>query len=348
MAFLYFIVMLGGIILLHEFGHFIFAKLFGVYVYEFALGMGPTLFKWEGKETKYSIRLLPLGGYCAMAGEEANDEAQGIPENRLYSGLSGIKKIIILAAGPLMNFILAWFLFVGIYLGLGEIVDPPLPYINGVIEESPAQAAGFEFGDKIVKITFSDGSDIEPNDFYDIIQAISAHHDEAVYTVERAGELKDITVTPQYVEEEDRYIIGITMPEANVRKLTIGECFTAGTEYFTDAVSLLFEVIGQLFHGIGLDTLSGPIGIYTATAEQIEYGFVSYLSLVGLLSLNIGIMNLIPVPMFDGGRILLTAIEMIIGKRLPKKLENALMLGSLGLVLLLFVYSTANDIIRLL
>ena len=143
-------------------------------------------------------------------------------------------------------------------------------------------------------------------------------------------------------------MIGIVAPESHVRQLSFVETIQEGNAYFWDSVDMLFDTRRMLVNGVGLDSLSGPVGIYTITEQQVSNGLLSFLSLVGLLSLNVGFMNLLPVPMFDGGRMLITFIEMVIRKDIPEKLEIALMWGSLLLIVALFVLTTVNDISRLL
>ena len=345
---IYFILMLSAIILIHELGHFLMARLFNVYVYEFALGMGPQILKWQGKETVYSLRLFPLGGMVVLAGDDQKDADFEIPNNRLVSAIAGWKKILIFLAGPLMNFILAWVIFVGIYTNLGYVFDPPPAVINGVIEDSPAEKAGFEFGDQILKISFADGTSIEPKDFYEIIQHTQLHTDETVYTIRRNDEEIEIKVLPVYNETEDRYLVGMLLPESNKRAIDFLGAIQEGSKDFMTSTTAMVEVLQNMLRGIGLKNLSGPVGIYTMTEQQISYGLISFLSLVALLSVNVGFMNLLPVPMFDGGRILLILIETIIGRRLPEKLEIGLMYGSLALIVALFIFVTFNDVSRLL
>jgi len=345
---IYFILMLSAIILIHELGHFLMARLFNVYVYEFALGMGPRVLQWKGKETIYSLRLLPIGGMVAMAGDEQKEDDFEIPSNRLLGAIAGWKKIFIFLAGPLMNFILAWVIFVGIYANLGYVFDPPPAVINGVIEDSPAEKAGFEFGDQILKISFADGTSIEPKDFYEIIQYTQLHTDETVYTIKRNEEELEITVLPAYNAAEDRYLVGMLLPESNKRAINFVGAIQEGSKDFIASTTAMVKVLQTMLKGIGLNNLSGPVGIYTMTEQQISYGIISFLSLVALLSVNVGFMNLLPVPMFDGGRVLIVLIESIIGKKLPEKLEIGLMYGSLALIVGLFIFVTFNDVSRLL
>ncbi|MDD6468082.1 MAG: M50 family metallopeptidase [Erysipelotrichaceae bacterium] len=348
MTIIYFILMLSAIILIHEFGHFLMAKLFHVYVYEFALGMGPQLLKWQGKETVYSIRLFPIGGFVSLAGDEHEESTEGIPQHRLMPYLANWKKLCVFLAGPFMNFILAWVIFVGIYMHIGYVVDPPLPIVNGVIENSVAEQAGFHYGDEIIKLTFSDGSSIEPKSFYDILEFMQLYHDETTYTISRGDEVIELVVAPEYNEEEKRYMIGILLPETHARQLNFYEMIQEGNRYFWDSTDMMIKTLQRIVRGIGVDSLSGPVGIYTMTEQQVSYGFESFMALVGLLSLNVGFMNLIPIPMFDGGRILITLVEMLTRKKLPEKIEYALMMGSLVLLFGLFIFVTLNDITRII
>ena len=345
---IYFILMLSAIILIHEVGHFCMARLFNVYIYEFSIGMGPKILKWKGKETVYSLRLLPVGGMVAMAGDEQREDASEIPNNRLFSTIANWKKICILLAGPVMNFILAWVILVGIYTNLGYVIDPPPAVINGVIENSPAQKAGFEFGDKILKITFKDGTTVEPKDFYELIQYTQLHTDETIYTIMRGEEVSEISVTPEFNETENRYMVGMLAPESNQRQLDFFGAIKEGSRDFVTATTSMIEVLQTMLRGVGLNNLSGPVGIYTITEQQISYGIIAFLSLVAMLSVNVGFMNLLPIPMFDGGRILITLIESVTKRKLPERIETGLMLGSLALILLLFVFVTFNDVSRLL
>lgn len=352
---LLFVVMLSVIISIHEFGHFIVAKMNHVYVYEFSIGMGPLLFQKKGKETVYSIRAIPIGGYCAMAGEDNKENVQEvyktdavIPDERTLNHIPWYRQIAIMLAGPVMNFLLAWIIFISLYASLGYRIDPAPAYINTVSPGSPAEAAGLMSGDKILRLTYEDGSFIEPATFTAMVEENMFHKDETVvYTVERGGATVDCKVTPVYDETQDRYLIGISSPEPTVVEIKGMEVIRTANRYFAENAGLIFKVLGKLLRGKGMENLSGPIGIYTATAQEIQYGFISFLALVGVLSLNIGIMNLLPIPIFDGGRILIALIEAILRKPLSEKVKNAIMSASLGLILLLMVVVTFNDISRL-
>ena len=346
---LYFILMLSAIILIHELGHFLVARLFNVYIHEFAIGMGPKILTWKGKETLYSIRLLPIGGMVVMAGDEDDESEVVVETDRLVNKLPGWKRIVIMVAGPVMNFILAWILLVGIFANIGYIHEAPPAIVNGVLEGSVAEVAGFEFGDEIIKINASDGKFVEPSNSQELIQFTSSYaDDEMVYTIKRGEETIDFTVTPVFDEASGRYLVGVIFPEATKVEITFVDALKLGTEELVSAAQSTVTVLGDIITGRALDTLSGPLGIYAMTEQQVSYGFMSFLSLVALLSLSVGFMNLLPIPIFDGGRILLVLAEMVIGRRLPQKLEVGLMFGGLVLVLLLTILVTANDLTRLL
>ncbi len=347
MTIIYFIVLLSVIITIHEFGHFITAKMFGVYCNEFSLGMGPQLFKKKIGETTYSLRALPIGGFVSMAGEADAQIEIEVPYERTIKGIAKWKQIIVFLAGIFMNFILAWVIFSGVILASGSYALAPQPIIDGIIENSAASEANLQKGDRIVAVKFSDGTEIHPDDFYDILTYTSIYHDEALYTIERGNEQLTFLLTPRYSEETDSYLIGVMIPPSQVISINLLNAGYYGFDYLADTAKEMFETVLRLFRGIGLNQLSGPVGIYNATAQQVSYGLRNYLLLIGLMSLNIGIFNAIPLPALDGGRVFLLLIEMVIGKPLNKKFENAIILASFALFFALMIFVTFQDVIRL-
>ena len=213
MTIIYFLLLLSAIILIHEAGHLVAAKLFGVYCYEFSFGMGPVLLKHKGKETQYSLRALPVGGFVAMAGETDGDEAYPdveVPAGRRLTEKKPWQKIIIMLAGVFMNFVLAFMIFSLVILHNGTFASSPKAVVSTVVENSPAEKAGFQSGDKILEITKKDGSSIKPETFMDMQAFSSGYADEETYKIDRDGEILSITLTPEYSEEQDAYLIGIT------------------------------------------------------------------------------------------------------------------------------------------
>lgn len=341
-----FIFVLGLIVLVHELGHLLSAKSFKVYCKEFAIGMGPKLFSWKGKETTYSLRALPFGGFVSMLGEEGV-EAEGIPFERSIKGIARWKQLIVMLAGIVMNFILAFVIILGLHLSTGVVSVNPEPIIAGVLENTPASNAGLQTNDRIVKVTFSDGTSLEPKDFYQVLEALQMYHDTMVFTIQRSNELLEFEVTPQYSQTEERYLIGITIPEPSY--VSIHPLESVGYA-FSDLASIALSMVttlSRLVRGIGLDAVSGPVGIYQIASDTAQMGFSSVLYLAAILSLNVAIFNLLPLPIMDGGRSLLLMVEMVTHKPINKTVEQALMLVSMGLLFLLMIWVTTQDLFRL-
>lgn len=345
MSIIYFILILSVIIIIHELGHLLTAKYFHVYCQEFSIGMGPVIYKHQGKETAFSIRALPLGGFVSMAGEEGVDD-ESIPFERTLKGIAWWKQVIIMAAGAIMNVLLAWILFIMVTMVQGRVVLPSEPIVAGFTEDSVAEAAGFKIGDRITKIT--SGSEVTNVDtFDDITEHISYFpKTEAVFTVERDGSETEIKLTPKYNESEDRYLAGF-QADVNVKEISLIESFQYGTTRMIDGSTAIFRSLSKLIRGIGLENLSGPVGIFQITAETTQNGIIPAISLIALLSLNIGIFNLLPLPVLDGGRIFMTLIEKISGRKLSERAEMVIMMIGVVLLVALMVFATWQDILRL-
>ena len=347
MAILYFIILLSVIIIVHELGHLIAAKCFNVYCGEFSIGMGPKLWAVKGKETTFTLRALPIGGYVAMAGEEGS-VFEGVPHERTIKGVSHWKQIVIMLAGVVMNFVLAWLIFSAIILINGGYNLPPAPVVDGVVENSPAEAAGFETGDVIKKVEFADGTVVRPDNFYEILTYSTGNTESMTYTVERNGETLEISVAPVYDEQQQSWMIGIRIPSSTHVEATLLNCGFYGGQYMMQTSRELVRAVGRLIRGIGFEDLSGPVGIYQVTQQQASLGLQNYILLIALLSLNVGVFNLLPLPILDGGRILLTLVEMIMGRPLNKKLEAGITAVGVAMVLTLMVFVTWQDLMRLL
>lgn len=344
---IYFVILLSSIITIHELGHFVTAKKFNVYVPEFSIGMGPKLWQTSRGETKYTIRALPIGGYVAMAGEEGI-AAEGIPFERTLLGIAHWKRIVITVAGAFMNFVLAWVIFAAIFMYNGKVVVPPAPVIGGIMENSPAARADIQAGDIIVQVMYSDGSILIPKNYYDFINESAFYDDEVVMTLRRGEKVFEISIAPEFNEEAGRPLFGLLAPQPTILTITPWQALGYASKEIGNSASSVVGMLGKLVRGTGLDKLSGPVGIYEATKEQVSYGLISYLALMGMLSVNIGIFNLLPLPILDGGRVLLTMFEGITKIKINQKIEAAFMV--LGIIMMgaLFVFVTYQDIIRLI
>lgn len=345
-GFLAFIFVLGLIVLVHELGHLISAKYFNVYCKEFAIGMGPKLFSWKRNETSYSLRALPLGGFVSMLGEEGV-EAEGIPFERSIKGIARWKQLIVMLSGIAMNILLAFLIFAGIHMATGVVAVNPEPIVVGIVEGSAAQEAGLQVNDRIVRVEFSDGTFIIPKDFYQILEAIQMYHDTLIFTVDRLGSQQEINVVPRFDETEQRYLVGITIPNPQFKEITFLESFRYSIEDIQSMSVSMISTLSRLVRGIGLDAISGPVGIYQIASDSAAMGFLSVIYLAAILSLNVALFNLLPIPVMDGGRALFLIVEMILRKPLNKKLEQALMIASMLLLFLLMAFVTTQDLFRL-
>ena len=341
-----FILILGIIILIHELGHFLFAKLFGVYVYEYSIGMGKKILskKPKNSETEYNLRLIPIGGFVRLAGEEGEDGDNSVPlEQKLYKK-NFIQRFLIFFMGPGFNFILAFItLFVGALI-YGSISTAPI--IGSVPKDYPAYKAGIEVGDTIISI---DGEKIKTWD--DILWIVQTSKGESLeFKIEdKNGNEKNVTVTPEKVTAEDgtiSYVFGVGKNTKKDKGLVVS--FKYACDKTISLFKIMIETVKSLFSGgVSVNDLSGPVGIYSIVGEQAEGGLEDLLYLLAYLSINVGVINLIPFPAFDGGHILFLIIEKIMRKPVPEKVESTITGVGFILLMLLMIYVTGHDIINL-
>ena len=341
---IYFVLVLGIIVLIHESGHFLFAKLFNIYVYEFAIGMGPKLFSWKSKkgETVYSIRLIPIGGFCSLAGEDVDNDKE-IPRDRKLFAKPIWQRLLVMFFGAGFNFIGALIILFTIGLFWGSAVSKPI--LGEVTKDYPAYTAGLQKGDYVKKIN---NHKIKSSDDILIYLQVEDKSKPIVFTIERDNKEYEFKVKP--VEEEvdgnKIYRIGVSINNE------VEHGFIAAVKYsFAKSASLFRQMVitfkGLFTGGISVNQLSGPVGIYNVVGQQREAGFQNILYLIALLSINVGFINLIPFPAFDGGRILFLVIEKIKGSPVKPETEN--LIHTMGFILLmaLMLYVTFNDILKL-
>lgn len=334
-------VMLGIIISIHEFGHFLAAKKSGVYVDEFSIGMGPTLKQWKKGETSYSIRLLPIGGFVSMA--EKADPDKKIKKDRILENKSFLQNLWVFINGIVFNFILAIVLFFISGLIYGKPVN--LPIVADVEENSPAYTSGLEKGDKIIEIN---GNKIVTLDDFLLEASAKKLVDSYEFKVlKNSGEEKVYSIVPIVNEEEDTRVFGIYFSGTTHEKGFTKALSYAFTGCYENTVTII-KILGSLFTGkVSVKNLSGPVGIYSIIDTVKAQGLETLLYLTAYLSINVGIVNLLPIPVFDGGRVFILLIEKIIGHKTNEKLEMILTYVGFGLILLLMLFVTYNDIIRL-
>lgn len=318
------------VILVHEFGHFIVAKLNNIRVNEFSIGMGPKLLSKQGEETFYTLRALPIGGYVALEGED--DESD---DPRSFNRAHPLKRIAVLFAGAFMNFLLAIILFSFIFLIVGSPSDSTV--IGDIMENSPAVESSLEVGDRIINI---DNNPIESwNDISKVIN--ESKKDELIIEFERNGETLNTSINP--VNDGGNYIIGITP----VYEKNIGSAISSAFTNTKTVILQVYEFIGNLITGqANISGLSGPVGIVRMIGSSSQQGIFTLLTLAAIISANLGAFNLLPFPALDGGTIFITFIEMIIGKEVPDKVKIGLNVVGLSLLLGLILYVTVfNDIL---
>jgi regulator of sigma E protease len=348
-----FVVVLGIMIFFHEMGHFIIAKFFGVKVLKFALGFGPRLFSKVIGETEYSIRYFPLGGFVKMLGEDEQEEGTSklppLESEGSFSNQHVLKRMAIVAAGPVFNLILALFLFCGIYLFSG--IRVMVPEIGQVREDSPASRAKLLKGDIVVSVQ---GNRVER--WSDIKMLVRDKAGVALQIeVKRDDRFIRVTVIPEeamvkneFGEEVKSSLIGI-VASGRVEKLKPGP-YGAVMEGFKETwkwIKLTFTVIGKLFQGVvSIKTLGGPILIGQMTGEIAQRNLGYLVPFMAIISVNLAILNLFPIPILDGGLIIFLLIELFTGKPLSVKKRQMAQKVGLALLLLLMVIVTYNDLSR--
>ncbi|QUG41119.1 RIP metalloprotease RseP [Psychrobacillus sp. INOP01] len=410
-----FIIIFGSIVFFHEFGHFIFAKRAGIMVREFAIGMGPKIFGYTKGETLYTLRLLPIGGYVRMAGEDMDsvelqpgyrlgihlndlDEIDQIllnqnkqfpdmlfleversnltdqmfiegyneeeklvrykvarnavinekgnktiiaPADRQFGSKSVGQRTMTIFAGPLFNFILSFFIFLA--LGLFQGVPTYEPVITTVVKDSPAEQAGMQDGDLVTKI---DGASITTWD--ELSEKVKVSSNELMeFTVERDGQEVNLSMTPNEVVAGKEKVGQIGVQYSSPLEKNPVKAVVYGAEQTYEWTKRIFTILGTLITGnFSIDDLSGPVGIYKATEEVAQYGVYNLMHWAAILSINLGIMNLLPLPALDGGRLLFFLFEALRGKPIDKQKEGMVHFVGIMLLMVLMVVVTWNDIQR--
>jgi len=343
----YFLLILGIIVFIHELGHLLSAKAFGVYCKEFSIGFGPKLFTFKGKETAYTLRLLPLGGFVSMAGELRPDDAD-IPLERTLAGAHPFKKIIVILSGVFFNFVLAYLIFVFSFMASGTVAVPADPVLIDVMKGSPADTAGLVAGDRILGLEFSNGHQVDVTNFDEISENISSVRTPITFLIQRDTETFEVTLTSYLDPESGKYLFGFIRDSQKVVRLKWYEAFGQGFSLLINVFTSIATTFGLMFQGRGVDQLSGPIGIYNVTADYVAAGPSAFVMLISLLSINVGMINLFPLPLLDGGRAVLIFIEDILKFKINPKVIDVAMQISIVILMFLIVLATSQDIIRLL
>lgn len=330
----------GVLVIVHEFGHFITAKRGGVQVNEFWIGMGPTLLKKEHNGTLYCLKLLPFGGACVMEGEDEESASE-----HAFGKASLPRRMLIVAAGALMNFLVGFLIVLAVIQPNGPNGGYIVSTIDSVNPASTAAAAGgLQAGDEILEV---DGYNILMRSDFEIALARGADTTYEV-VVRRDGEkitLPAVTLEPTIEGEDGRKMIGLTFAE---QPDSIGMHINMAVRTSVNYARMVWASLGMLVTGqVGVDQLSGPVGVAEVMATTASYSIAAFLQLVAFISINLGVMNLLPLPALDGGRLVFLILEGIRRKPVPAKYEGYIHAAGLMLLLALMVYVTGQDILRI-
>lgn len=366
------VVVLGGLIFFHELGHFAVARGLGMGVSTFSLGFGPKILKYRKGKTEYALSLVPLGGYVALVGEsDPKDIPEGFTEKESFALRPAWQRLLVVAAGPAANIILAWLLCWTLALGWGTPVL--LPQVGGVVQNGPADKAGIQPGDTIVSIN---GAAVA--NWQAMADAITQSNGKTLaVTLSRpdmAPQADDQTRTDEAAQPEQGMIISVELtPERSTRKTIFGEeesawligirnsgavrlvqhgfadAAIAGAGQTADMVSLTWQSFVKLAERVvPLDQVGGPIMIMQMVGKQAHEGLAGLLALAALISINLGILNLLPIPVLDGGQIVFCLWEIIFRRPLNARLQDYAMRAGIALLVALMLLATYNDLWRIL
>ena len=330
-------------IIIHELGHFLVARAVGIHVEEFSIGMGPRLIKLTGKETEYSIRALPIGGYVRFLGE---DESSDDP--RAFNNAKVWKRFLVITSGPVMNMMLAVILLSILLFSFGQYVSNQ-PVIESLISGYPAEQAGLQEGDRIIGIGEEDIRSLSDTEAVERIQEFIRENGSKPFTItiQRKDQVLSYDLMPIYDENNGRWQVGFYF-KPNVRKFNFWE--TIGTSFvdvFRITGQMLIMLKEMIFSGQGLSDVMGPVGIVSEIGKAAQAGIQQLLQLGIIITINLSIMNLIPFPALDGGRLLLLIIEGIRGKPIDREKEGYFHLIGFVLLMILMIIVTYKDILRI-
>lgn len=363
-----FIIILFVLVVSHEFGHFIVAKINKIRVDEFSFGFPPKIYGKKIGETTYNLNSLPFGGYVKIFGENPNEESMnGKDSSRSFVNKPRYVQAMVLLAGVTMNFLVAWLLLsIGFMSGLptslgsapsGSVIENQSLTITSVLKDSPAEISGIKTGDKIISLETKDDSTLLLSSelgTLDVQNFIKRNNNEDIkVSLVRAGELVQLNVTPKINEETNVPVVGISMDIVGTLKLPIHKAIWEGLklsgDIFIGTIVGFYNLISNALVGqADMSSLTGPIGIVGVVGDAAKFGFIYLLSFTALISINLAVINLVPFPALDGGRLLFLLIEKIKGSRIKPEIANWTNAIGFGLLMLLMVIITYHDIIKLL
>ena len=348
---IYAVLVLGALIFFHELGHFAVARWLGMGVSRFSLGFGPRLCGLKRGQTDYCLSLVPLGGYVALVGEsDENDIPEGFTARESFSLRPAWQRLLVVAAGPLANLLLAWLLCWGLAWGWGE--TRILPDIGAVLENSAAQEAGIQAGDRVISV---DGRPVAT--WKEMGDAIAASEGTPLhFELKRGDDTISVTLTAResvrktiFGEDEKAWVAGVRSSGAfEIEPLSFWQAARAGTARTWELIDLTWQGFVKLAQRVvPMDQVGGPIMIAQLVGQSAEAGLAAVLGLAALISINLGILNLLPVPVLDGGQIVFCLLEMLFRRPLNERARGIAMRVGFFLLVALMILATYNDIARI-
>ncbi len=345
------LLVLGGLIFFHELGHYLMARALGMGVTTFSLGFGPKLLSKTVGKTEYCLSAIPLGGYCALVAEDSSSEVpEGFTRDEYFSDRPAWQRLLVVLAGPVANILLAWVLCIGLAYGYGEA--HLVPSIGEVQKDSPAASVGLKSGDIVLKV-----NDTPIDDWTVMAKAINASAGNPMtISVERAGKIETFKLSAKstthkniFGEDKKAWVIGVKA-SGETAHVDIGfvDSIFAGAKRTWTMVELTWTGFVKLFQRVvPMDQVGGPIMIAQVVGKQASEGLANVLAIAALISINLGILNLLPIPVLDGGHIVFFILEMIFRRPLPIKVREISSQVGFFLLIGLMVFATYNDIVRI-
>ena len=362
MTVILFLIVLAILIFVHELGHFVFAKLFSIRVDEFAIGFPPKIFGWKRGETQYNLNLIPLGGYVKIFGEDPNEESvNGIDSARSFVNAKKWKQIIVLLSGIIMNIVFAW-LLISVSFNIGLLTSIEDQYkdkaqnvsvmISSVMKDSPSDKAGLKSGDDILSIESGSTKILAPS-VSEIQTTIAESKGDIKIDYKRGNATGTVNIIAKDGVVEGRKAIGISMGLVGTVKFGFFQSFYEGAKLtYIETINIakgLCGFIAGAFKGQSglLAQMTGPVGIAGMVREASGMGLSYLFGFIAMISINLAVLNLVPFPALDGGRVLFVLIEVVIRRRIKPEIANWLNLIGFGLLILLMLFITYKDILRL-
>lgn len=328
----------GLLVFVHELGHFVTAKLVGMRVDEFAIGFGPKVFSRRHGETIYSLRIIPLGGFNKIAGMDPDEEQ----DEKSFSAKPVWARMLVIIAGSAMNFVLPVLLFLIVFLGYGIETASDKPVIGSILPDKPAVVAGLLPGDHIQAV-----NGVPVTTWQQFVTAIQSNAgNQLTIALERSGNSQSVTLVPEFDQRANRGIIGVT-PEIIIKRPGFIEATGIAVKHTYTIASSMLVGLGQMVTGKIEADLAGPIGVAQMAGQVAQTGLIPLLQFAAFLSINLGLINLLPVPVLDGGHVVTLAVEGIRGKPLNRNSLQFVQMIGFALLMLLFVLATFKDISRL-